>query len=354
MKRLFSILAIAGTMAFGTVNANAFTTTTTAATTTVATVTQEEEAAAPAEEDLGFHQELKKRFIEGGPGFMGIVLLCLILGLAIAIERIIFLNLSTTNTKKLTQNVEDALASGGIEAAKEVCRNTKGPVASIFYQGLDRADEDIDAAEKAVVAYGGVQMGQLEKNVSWISLFIALAPMLGFMGTVIGMIQAFDKIEAAGDMQPSLVAGGIKVALLTTVFGLIVAIILQIFYNYIIAKIDEENENSGAYNGKDLPGVSKHNVTVNLGYTYNKYKAIVSHTYRSSAYAANDFGNSFSQKQEAYNSTDVSLGYNYKNIEVFAKIQNLFDEANGIWIKDDNIYPVNFERTYNFGAKIKF
>ncbi|OMP31971.1 MULTISPECIES: MotA/TolQ/ExbB proton channel family protein [Mangrovimonas] len=237
MKRLFSILAIAGTMAFGTVNANAYTTTS-AATATVATVTQEDESAAPAEETLGFHQELKKRFIEGGPGFMGIVLLCLILGLAIAIERIIFLNLSTTNTKKLTKNVEDALQSGGIEAAKEVCRNTKGPVASIFYQGLDRHDEGIDAAEKAVVAYGGVQMGQLEKNVSWISLFIALAPMLGFMGTVIGMIQAFDKIEAAGDMQPSLVAGGIKVALLTTVFGLIVAIILQIFYNYIIAKID--------------------------------------------------------------------------------------------------------------------
>ena len=186
----------------------------------------------------GFTQELKKRFIEGGPGFMGIVLLCLILGLAIAIERIIFLNLSTTNTKKLTEDVETALSSGGVEAAKEVCRNTKGPIASIFYQGLDRADEDLESAEKAVVAYGGVQMGQLEKNVSWISLFIALAPMLGFMGTVIGMIQAFDKIEAAGDMQPSLVAGGIKVALLTTVFGLIVAIILQIFYNYIIAKID--------------------------------------------------------------------------------------------------------------------
>ena len=234
MKRLFSILAIAGIMAFGTVNANAYTTTTTA--TTVATVTQDEDPA-PAEE-LGFHQELKKRFIEGGPGFMGIVLLCLILGLAIAIERIIFLNLSTTNSKKLTQDVEDALQSGGLEAAKEVCRNTKGPVASIFYQGLDRADGDLESAEKAVVAYGGVQMGQLEKNVSWISLFIALAPMLGFMGTVIGMIQAFDKIEAAGDMQPSLVAGGIKVALLTTVFGLIVAIILQIFYNYIIAKID--------------------------------------------------------------------------------------------------------------------
>ena len=233
MKRLFSILAITCLMAIGTVNVNA--TTLASTTATVTTLAQE---ATESGEDLGFHQELKKRFIEGGPGFMGIVLLCLILGLAIAIERIIFLNLSTTNTKKLTQNVEDALASGGIEAAKEVCRNTKGPVASIFYQGLDRADEDIDAAEKAVVAYGGVQMGQLEKNVSWISLFIALAPMLGFMDTVIVMIQAFDKIEAAGDMQPSLVAGGIKVALLTTVFGLIVAIILQIFYNYIIAKID--------------------------------------------------------------------------------------------------------------------
>ncbi|MGC1632875.1 MAG: MotA/TolQ/ExbB proton channel family protein [Gelidibacter sp.] len=238
MKRLFSILAIAGIMAFGTVSANNYAATASMATTTVATVTQDETTANAAGEDLGFHQELKKRFIEGGAGFMGIVLLCLILGLAIAIERIIFLNLSTTNTKKLVQNVEDALQSGGIEAAKEVCRNTKGPVASIYYQGLDRADEDLDAAEKAVVAYGGVQMGQLEKNVSWISLFIALAPMLGFMGTVIGMIQAFDKIEAAGDMNPSLVAGGIKVALLTTVFGLIVAMVLQVFYNYIIAKID--------------------------------------------------------------------------------------------------------------------
>ncbi|MDN3664246.1 MotA/TolQ/ExbB proton channel family protein [Algibacter miyuki] len=235
MKRLFSILAVTVMMAFGTANATTIANTSTAVT-TVTTLTQDD--AAPAAEDIGFHQELKKRFIEGGPGFMGIVLLCLILGLAIAIERIVFLNLSSTNTKKLTQSVEDALASGGVEAAKEVCRNTKGPIASIYYQGLDRTDEGIEAAEKAVVAYGGVQMGQLEKNVSWISLFIALAPMLGFMGTVIGMIQAFDKIEAAGDMQPSLVAGGIKVALLTTVFGLVVAIILQIFYNYIISKID--------------------------------------------------------------------------------------------------------------------
>ncbi|MEC8397217.1 MAG: MotA/TolQ/ExbB proton channel family protein [Bacteroidota bacterium] len=197
---------------------------------------EEEEETAAAE--ASFTQELKKRFIEGGPGFMGIVLICLILGLAIAIERIIYLNLATTNSQKLTTGVEEALSSGGVEAAKELCRNTKGPVASIFYQGLDRINEGVESAEKAVVAYGGVQMGQLEKNVSWISLFIALAPMLGFMGTVIGMIQAFDKIEAAGDMQPSLVAGGIKVALLTTVFGLIVAIILQVFYNYIIAKID--------------------------------------------------------------------------------------------------------------------
>jgi len=243
MKRLFSILAITGAMAFGTINAalsqhdalpvHIQTIVATTSTTAVQDGAATETAASPS-----FHQELKKRFIEGGPGFMGIVLLCLILGLAIAIERIIFLNLSTTNTKKLQQNVEDALSTGGVEAAKEVCRNTKGPVASIYYQGLDRADESIDAAEKAVIGYGGVQMGQLEKNVSWVSLFIALAPMLGFMGTVIGMIQAFDKIEAAGDMQPSLVAGGIKVALLTTVFGLVVAIILQVFYNYIVAKID--------------------------------------------------------------------------------------------------------------------
>lgn len=237
MKKLFSILAIAAIIFAGTFNANA--TVSSSSTVTTATVTSiQEEDAAPAEESKGWHQELKERFVEGGPGFMGIVLLCLILGLAIAIERIIYLNLSTTNTQKLAANVEDALSSGGIEAAKEVCRNTKGPVASIYYQGLDRADESVEAAEKAVIAYGGVQMGQLEKNVSWISLFIALAPMLGFMGTVIGMISAFDKIQAAGDMNPSLVAGGIKIALLTTVFGLIVAIILQIFYNYIVAKID--------------------------------------------------------------------------------------------------------------------
>tara|TARA_B100000780_G_scaffold171833_1_gene120308 strand:- start:1813 stop:2535 length:723 start_codon:yes stop_codon:yes gene_type:complete len=189
-------------------------------------------------EERTFHQELKQRFIEGDPQFMGIVLVALILGLAIAIERIIYLNMATTNTKKLVTSVDEALSSGGVEAAKEVCRNEKGPVASIFYQGLDRADEGIDAVEKAVVSYGGVQMGQLEKNVSWLSLFIALAPMLGFMGTVIGMIKAFDMIAVANDISPGVVAVGIKVALLTTVFGLVVAIILQIFYNYIVSKID--------------------------------------------------------------------------------------------------------------------
>ncbi|MBZ9779734.1 MotA/TolQ/ExbB proton channel family protein [Psychroflexus sp. CAK8W] len=239
MKRLFSILTILAIMAVGNTTLTAANSSDIFTEAAVNFVQDDVDASGEeAEESVGFHQELKKRFIEGGPGFMGIVLLCLILGLAIAFERIIYLNLATTNSKKLAESVEEAMKSGGAEAAKEVCRNTSGPIASIYYQGIDRMDEGIEASEKAVVAYGGVQMGQLEKNVSWVSLFIALAPMLGFMGTVIGMIQAFDKIEAAGDMQPSLVAGGIKVALLTTVFGLIVAIILQVFYNYIIAKID--------------------------------------------------------------------------------------------------------------------
>ncbi|HET8737105.1 MAG TPA: MotA/TolQ/ExbB proton channel family protein [Pricia sp.] len=227
MKKLFSTLAAGGLFVLGTDTVNAMATT--------AAMLQD---AAPEEVEKGFTQVLKEMFIQGGASFMGIVLLCLILGLAVAIERIIYLNMATTNTAKLKQQVEDALASGGVEAAKEVCRNTRGPVASIYYQGLDRAGEGIDNAEKAVVAYGGVQMGQLEKNVSWLSLFIAVAPMLGFMGTVIGMIQAFQKISAVGNLSASLIAGDIQVALLTTVFGLITAIILQIFYNYIIAKID--------------------------------------------------------------------------------------------------------------------
>ena len=199
------------------------------------------QAAANLQQEAGggqLHQEVKRLFIEGGAGFMAFVLLCLIFGLAISIERIIYLNLATTNTNKLLEKIEVALQEGGLEAAKEVCRNTRGPVASIFYQGLDRAPEGIDMAEKSVVAYGGVQMGLLEKNLSWIALFIALAPMLGFMGTVVGMIIAFDNIERAGNVSATLVAGGIKVALITTIFGLVVAIILQVFYNYILSKID--------------------------------------------------------------------------------------------------------------------
>lgn len=189
-------------------------------------------------EEKSFHQIIKEKFIEGDPTFMSPVLICLILGLAVAIERIITLNLSTTNTKKLLAKVEDALGQGGIEAAKDVTKNTKGPVASIFTQGLMRYSEGIDMVEKSIIAYGSVEMGRLEKGLVWISLFISLAPMLGFMGTVIGMIGAFDAIEAAGDISPSLVAGGIKIALLTTVAGLIVAIILQLFYNYCVSKID--------------------------------------------------------------------------------------------------------------------
>ncbi len=188
--------------------------------------------------DETFHQILKRYFIEGSAGFMATVLLALILGLALVIERIIYLNLATTNSKKLLVSIEDALKNGGVDSAKDICRDTRGPVASIFYQGLMKYDEGLDQVEKSLVAYGSVQMGRLEKGLSWISLFITLAPMLGFMGTVIGMIQAFDMIQQAGDINPTVVAGGIKVALLTTVFGLIVAIILQMFYNYLISKID--------------------------------------------------------------------------------------------------------------------
>jgi len=194
--------------------------------------------AAVVEEGEGFIYTIKEYFLTGGPMFMGLVLICLILGMALAIERVIYLNISTINTRKFLEEVEGAIQNGGVESAKELCRNTRGPIASIFYQGLDRADEGIDMVEKSVVAYGGVQMGLLEKGISWISLFISLAPMLGFMGTVIGMIQAFADIVREGTVAPTVVAGGIQVALLTTVFGLVVAIILQIFYNYIVAKMD--------------------------------------------------------------------------------------------------------------------
>ncbi len=193
--------------------------------------------AAESASGFGF-QALKEKFIEGGWSFMSLVLACLIFGLAFCIERIITLNIATTNTDKLMSSIDDYLASGDIAGAMELTKSTPGPAASVLYEGLRHAEYGPEAVEKAIVSYGGVQMGLLEKGLVWISLFIAIAPMLGFMGTVIGMIGAFDRIEAVGDISPTVVAGGIKVALLTTVFGLITAIILQIFYNYIISKVD--------------------------------------------------------------------------------------------------------------------
>lgn len=206
----------------------------------------EEETAAPATttavdestQQTSGYQLLKKYFIDGDPIWMAPVLLCMILGLAFCIERILTLNMATVNTDKLMDRIDENLKNGDVKGAMEVCRATPGPAASVLYEGLRSAEFGPEAVEKAIITYGSVQMGLLERGLVWISLFIALAPMLGFLGTVVGMIQAFDKIEAVGDISPTVVAGGIKVALLTTVFGLIVAIILQLFYNYIISKID--------------------------------------------------------------------------------------------------------------------
>ena len=189
-------------------------------------------------EEVPLHQAIKTKFIEGGAGFMSLIVLCLIIGLALAIERILYLSFSKTNVKQLLTKIENALEEGGIEKAKDVCRNTRGPVASIFYQGLLRYDQGIDTVEKTIVSYGSVQMSLMENNLSWISLFIAIAPSLGFLGTVIGMVAAFDAIQSAGDISPNIVAGGMKIALITTVGGLIVAMILQVFYNYILSRID--------------------------------------------------------------------------------------------------------------------
>ena len=220
MKKNLMFLAVA---ALGTVNAFA------------------QEAAVAAETELAgdtMHQVLMQKFLEGGWGWMLPVLVCLVIGLAVAIERMLYLSFANINTKKFIESFEKTLNEQGVEAAKDFCRNTKGPVASIYYQGLDRMDQGMDAVEKAVVSYGSVQTGQLESGLTWIGLFIALSPMLGFMGTVVGMIGAFDQIQAAGDISPTVVAGGIKVALLTTLMGLIAAVILQLFYNYVVTKID--------------------------------------------------------------------------------------------------------------------
>ena len=239
MKKFFMFLAVAGLVTFTANIASAQDEG--AAPAAQEQVEEAEEAVdlfAGSGEEVPLHQALKTKFIEGGAGFMSLIIICLIIGMALAIERILYLAFSKTNTTKLLENVEAALEKGGIEEAKKVCRETRGPVASIFYQGLLRADQGVDVVEKTIVSYGGVQMSLMENGLSWIGLFISIAPSLGFLGTVIGMIQAFDAIQAAGDISPNVVAGGMKVTLITTVGGLIVAMILQIFYNYIIAKID--------------------------------------------------------------------------------------------------------------------
>ncbi|MBO4737928.1 MAG: MotA/TolQ/ExbB proton channel family protein [Bacteroidales bacterium] len=248
MKKLVACLAFAGLFIFGTNNVvmaqEATEPQASEQTENEAAVTEQPVAAAApvVEEEVvvekPFNQVLKDKFIEGGVGFMTPILLALILGLALVIERTIYLNLATTDTKKLLAGIEEALKNGNVEKAKEICRNTRGPVASVFYQGLDRYDEGNESIEKAVVSYGGVQTARLESNMSWIAFFIAVAPSLGFLGTVVGMVQAFDDIEKAGDISPTIVAGGMKVALITTVTGLIVAIILQVFYSYLVSKID--------------------------------------------------------------------------------------------------------------------
>ena len=243
MKKLFAIVAVMGVLTFGSTqlaqaqDAPAAEQTEQAA--PAAQAAPADEAAAPVvAEEGGIHKEIKTKFIEGTASFMSLVAIALVIGLAFCIERIIYLSLAEINTKKFIAAIEAALEKGDVEAAKDIARNTRGPIASIYYQGLMRIDQCIDVVEKSVVSYGGVQAGYLEKGCSWITLFIAMAPSLGFLGTVIGMVQAFDKIQQVGDISPTVVAGGMKVALITTIFGLIVALILQVFYNYILSKIE--------------------------------------------------------------------------------------------------------------------
>ena len=252
MKKLFAILALMGVLTLGSVPVMA----------------QEEAQTEPAAtevavEEGGIHKELKTKFIEGSAGFMSLVAIALVIGLAFYIERIIYLSLAQVNTKKLMKSIEENLEKGDLEGAKAVCRNTRGPVASICYQGLMRADQGLDVVERSVTAYGGVQAGYLEKGCSWITLFIAMSPSLGFLGTVIGMVQAFDNIQQAGDISPTVVAGGMKVALITTIFGLIAALILQVFYNYILSKIEELTSDMEDSSITLLDMITKYNLKYN-------------------------------------------------------------------------------------------
>ncbi len=242
MKKLFAIVAVMGAFIFGSTQL-ALAQNDSEAEQTEQTAVAVDEAildAAPVVtvEEGGIHKELKTKFIEGTASFMSLVAIALVIGLAFCVERIIYLSLAEINTKKFLASIEEALEKGDVEAAKDLARNTRGPIASIFYQGLMRIDQGVDIVEKSVVSYGGVQAGYLEKGCSWITLFIAMSPSLGFMGTVIGMVQAFDKIQQVGDISPTVVAGGMKVALITTIFGLIAALVLQVFYNYVLSKIE--------------------------------------------------------------------------------------------------------------------
>ncbi|MBP6064832.1 MotA/TolQ/ExbB proton channel family protein [Bacteroides sp.] len=239
MKKLFAIVAVMGALTFSSTQfAQAQDAPAAEQTEQAAVTTAAGETAPAAAEEGGIHKELKVKFIEGTASFMSLVAISLVIGLAFCIERIIYLSLAEINTKKFMGAIEAALEKGDVEAAKDIARNTRGPVASIYYQGLMRIDQGIDVVEKSVVSYGGVQAGFLEKGCSWITLFIAMAPSLGFLGTVVGMVMAFDKIQQVGDISPTVVAGGMKVALITTIFGLVVALILQVFYNYILSKIE--------------------------------------------------------------------------------------------------------------------
>ncbi|MBR6197849.1 MAG: MotA/TolQ/ExbB proton channel family protein [Bacteroidaceae bacterium] len=250
MKKVFAIIALMGVFTFGMTQsvsaqdeeAAADSAATEQVDSTAAEAPAEEVAPAEEEaqvEETGFYKGIKKKFIEGDAGFMALVAVALILGLAFCIERIVYLSLSKVNSVKMIDAIEDALLNkNDLEAAKNIARDTRGPIASIFYQGLLRMNEGADQVEKTVVAYGAVQASGLEKNCSWITLFIGMAPSLGFLGTVFGMVQAFDDIQKAGDISPTVVAGGMKVALLTTIFGIIVALVLQVFYNYILAEIE--------------------------------------------------------------------------------------------------------------------
>ena len=240
MKKLFAIVAVIGALTFGSTQLAQAQDAPAAEQTEQAVQAAPAEEAAPAVEAVegGIHKELKTKFIEGTASFMSLVAIALVIGLAFCIERIIYLSLAEINTKKFVAGIEAALEKGDGEGAKDLARTTRGPIASIYYQGLMRIDQGIDVVERSVVSYGGVQAGYLEKGCSWITLFIAMSPSLGFMGTVIGMVQAFDKIQQVGDISPTVVAGGMKVALITTIFGLIAALVLQVFYNYILSKIE--------------------------------------------------------------------------------------------------------------------